>query len=399
MAPHIVGYLNKIDNTGAAGIELSFDKELSAPYSSAVAAIVDGHGRLIPGIGYRQYKNRHILKPYNVHLTLDSYIQCSIEKIMAANIKKGAVVVIHPFTGDILAMSSEPGFTPNNVGKFFLNTEKSKELYAEEPFLNRGIRSFFPGSTFKIVAAVAALESGSYHTGSEFNCAGFIQLGRDSIGCSNRHGKVTLAEALAVSCNVTFIEIGLHLGSEAILQQAQKFGFGKKINLPLQGERSGNLPDSDMNLGVLALACIRQGDVGVTPLQIARAYAVIANGGYLVTPRLVTKITSRNGFLLRDFCPTPRKRIIQTATAAKLKMMLHKAVEEGTGKEATSKFFNVAGKTGTAETGTTKDNEEEFHCWFVGFAPLENPAYVIVIFVEESKGVTPAEIFRKIAGR
>ncbi len=118
LAPHVVGYLNKADNTGVAGIEFSFDEELSAPYHSAVAAIVDGHGRLIPGIGYRKYKNVHILKPYNVHLTLDSHLQRSVEKIMSASIEKGAVVIMHPFTGDILAMASKPGFRPDNVGKF-----------------------------------------------------------------------------------------------------------------------------------------------------------------------------------------------------------------------------------------------------------------------------------------
>ncbi len=396
LAPHVVGYLNKIDNTGVAGIEFFFDEELRAPYYSAVAAVVDGHGRLIPGIGYRHHNNLHNRKPYNVHLTLDSHLQRSVEKVMAATIVKGAVVVMHPFTGDILAMASKPSFAPNNVGDFFLDTKESRKLYAQKPFLNRTVRSFFPGSTFKMVVAAAALESGYYYADFEFNCHGFIQFGRDNIGCTNRHGKINLTEALAVSCNVAFIEIGLQLGSKAIWQQSQEFGFGEKVNLPLQGERSGNLPDSEMNLGILALACIGQGDVSVTPLQVARAYAVVANGGYLVRPRLVDKLTSRKGLTVRSFRPSTREKIIQTTTASKLKMMLHEVVEDGTGEEAASRFFDVAGKTGTAETGDIKDDKEELHYWFAGFIPLANPTYVIVVFIEEGKGVTPAEIFRKI---
>ncbi len=398
LAPHVVGHLNRIDGYGVAGLELYYDSILSPSHSPTVSAVVDGRRRLVSGIGYRYFENTDILKPYNLHLTLDVDIQKVVEEVMEKRITKGAVVVMDPFSGDVLAMASMPDFDPNNIAQLYSNTEESEALLARFPFLNRSIRSFFPGSTIKVILAAAALDSGEYTLDHKFNCPGYIEIGKDRKKCNveHGHGELSLADALAYSCNVVFMEIGLNLGGKTFLEYAHKFGLGEKTGINLQLERPGILPSSGMGIGSLALASIGQGEMGITPLQMARAYSVVANGGYLIEPRLVDKITTKNNITVKQYPTATSEKVLDTNIVSELQKIMHGVTKVGTGRDAASSLYNAAGKTGTAQTGRIIDGKEELYYWFAGFAPLENPQYVVAVFLEKKSEVTPARIFREI---
>ncbi len=402
VAPHVLGYTKGAGGSGVFGLELFFEEELSSGRPPTLAALVDGRRRLIPGLGYRFWEDRHVSKPYNLHLTLDKEIQESVEEVMKKRVEKGAVVVMEPKTGDILALASQPDFAPDNISAFYLDTQESKLMLEQHPFLNRSVRSYFPGSTYKAILAAAALEAGIISPEDTYHCPGYIDIGQNRIHCSAKHGhgELDLAEALAHSCNVAFIEIGLEVGSATFLDYMDKFAFGQSTGLPLQGERPGNIPAPGADRGIVALASIGQGDVGVTPLQLARAYSAIANGGILPEARLIEKVTSKTGLRVKSYPAVQGERVISSATAEKLRDMMHGVTGTGTGRDAVPEHYEVAGKTGTAETGKVIDGDKEFIYWFGGFAPLEDPEYVVVVFLEEKKGkVTPGTVFKEVVER
>ncbi|HHX77224.1 MAG TPA: penicillin-binding protein 2 [Firmicutes bacterium] len=396
LAPHVTGYLSKSGVTGLAGLELAFNRELSSGEAKFLAAIVDGRKRLIPGLGYRYRSGGQRSSASDVHTTIDLSIQKIVEDVMDEGISAGAAVVLDPWEGDILAMASRPDFNPNDVASLFTNTQENLDLLDKKPFINRAISSYFPGSTVKAFLAAAALDTGLYSLSSEFNCPGYIELGQNKIGCVRAHGTIDFSEAIAYSCNAAFIRVGLDLGLSSLLDYYQKFGLGEKTGLPLQGESGGILPAGDAGKGVLALASIGQGDMGVTPLQLARAYAVIANGGYLVNPRLVNKVATAWGFPLEIMPAASKKKVLEEDVAAAVKKMMHQVTQVSTGKQASSSLFEGAGKTGTAETGNLVHGEKELVYWYGGFAPLDRPKYVVVVFIEEGENMTPPLAFKKI---
>lgn len=392
LAAHVVGHLNRQDGVGVAGLEGYFDKELSPSQSPAVVALVDARRRLIGGLGYRLQQDTRVSRPYSLHLTLDRKIQGIVEGVMQNTVQKGAVVVMDPWTGDVLAMGSLPGFDSGNIGALFAGTQKSEALLQAEPFLNRSIRSYYPGSTFKVVVAAAYLESGLYTPDKTFECTDHF-----GISCVRPHGVMDLTEALAQSCNSAFIQMGLELGPDVFLKYAQAFGFGQKTGVPLPGEKQGNLPAEGMAGSVLALASMGQGDVGVTPLQLARAYAAVANGGYLPPVRLVDHIKTRTGLNVKRYPTLRGERVISHRTAEILKDMMHSVAVTGTGRPAASSHYKAAVKTGTAETGRIIAGEKELLHWIGGFAPLEHPRYTVVVFMEEARGnATHNTVFKRI---
>ncbi len=392
-ASHVVGHIRRSDGVGQKGIELFFDYELSAGQPHTLSAFVDGRERLIPGLGVRLRGGHTDRKePHNVVLTIDLAIQNTVETIMDKEIKKGAVVVMDPTNGDILAVASRPDYHPGAVEQYLGSNDGS--------FNNRAFRSYPPGSVFKTVLALAVLEEEDASLFMDFTCRGSIAVEDHVFRCPHLHHshQVTLIDAFAYSCNTAFIQLGRELGPDIIHKYAAKLALGQKTGLPA-GEDTGFIPGhADMrNEKDLANTSIGQGLVEVTPVQMARMMSVIANGGRMVTPRLVEKVTDLNGRTVKEYYrPGPGNTVISTAAVNRLKFMLNTVTESGTGREAATSDLTVGGKTGTAQSGRIIDGREQLYYWFAGFAPADEPQVVVVVMMEDGGNKSPGQIFRSI---
>lgn len=395
-AAHVLGYINDSDNRGMSGIEQSFDSVLRTDQVEAVGAMVDGGHQLIPGLGYKRFKLAKEKPPGHVLLTLDDTVQHKVEMVMDRMLQTGAVVVLHPYSGEVLAMASRPSFNGNDLASYLSRPDA--------PLLNRAIAGFQPGSVFKIVVAAAALEEGIVSPTDTFTDPGYIDVGKLRFKGWNfdqgGNGVISFKEAMAYSSNPVFIQVGLKLGPRRLVDYAQKFGFGSAVDIGVEGEAEGNLPDPDTTYpGDIANMSIGQGKLEASPLQVASMLAVIVNDGVRVAPRLVEKVVSSDGTTLQYFPVSTGKRIISKQTAQQIRSMLTAATQIGTGQAAMVERVGVAGKTGSAETGRIGTKGKSInHAWFAGYAPLKNPQYVIVVLVEEgmSGGNVAAPIFKEI---
>lgn len=396
VAAHVVGYINAADNRGMSGIEKKYDEMLRGSYPGYVAAFVDAGQQIIPGLGYKRLKINDSQGPSNIVLTIDSRIQKIVETVMDKYIRKGAVVVMRPATGEILAMGSRPNFDANQLGDY-LNR-------AESPLLNRAVAAYQPGSVFKLVVAAAALETDQVKLTDEFFDKGYIDINNLRFKGwdyeKGVRGRLTFQDAMAYSSNPVFIEAGLRIGAERLITYAQRLGFGHKTKLNLEGEAEGNLPSSEgLYPGDIANMAIGQGLLEATPVQVAGMIATIVNDGIKTDPYIVSRLTTNDGTVLKKFQPARGARIISKSTSLQLRQMMAAVTQYGTGQAAAVDVFGSAGKTGTAETGRTgSDGKGINHAWFGGYAPLENPQYVVVVFVEEgmSGGDVAAPIFSEI---
>ena len=306
----------------------------------------------------------------------------------------GAVIVTEPSTGRILAMVTKPTFDPNALA-----VHNSAEVQATydglladpgDPLFNRATGGDMnpPGSVFKLVVTAAALESGRYTPESTFpnppelTLPGTTAVVRNSGGGSCGGGStVTLADALRLSCNIPFAELGMELGDNAIREQAEKFGFNSEFLIPTVTEISTyprGLDDPQT-----ALSAFGQGDVRATPLQMALVSAAIANGGIVMNPNLVDQITAPDFSPLQEFEPAEYGRAISEQNASTMVQMMVNGVENGAASNARIDGVTVAGKTGTAENGES----DPYTLWFTGFAPADNPQYAITVLVEDGGGM------------
>ena len=396
LASHVTGYINSADNEGVSGIESMYDDVLRGNQPEYATVLVDATDRIIPGLGYKRLRLAGGSGPSNVVLTLDLSIQKNVEHIMDKHSINGAVVVLRPSTGEILAMASRPNFDANHLGDYLRKNTA--------PLLNRAVSAYQPGSVFKLVTAAAALESGIARPDDRFYDPGYIEV--DNLRFKGwdydkgGRGQLTFTEALAYSSNPVFIEIGLKLGAEKLLSFAQKFGFGQKSNLNFNGEVAGNLPNLDtISPGELANFAIGQGEFEATPLQVASLVGTIANDGIKVDPYLVSKLTNSEGMVVKSYGASLGTRVLSKKTARQMREMMTTVTRFGTGQTAYVEGMGSAGKTGSAETGRRNAAGQGIsHAWFAGYGPLENPQYAIVVFVEDgmSGGDVAAPIFGEI---
>ena len=329
--------------------------------------------------------------------TIDPELQAAAEQAAEAETGDVAIAVVEPATGDVLALVSEPSFDPN-----LLSAQDGKdvriawdELNAdpEKPLLSKANDDLFPpGSTFKLVTAAAALENG-FGVESTWPNPPQLDLPQTTETLSNFGGghclggasQITLAQALQISCNVTFAEIGLELGAEALADEARLFGFTAEAGEDLVPFDipwvSGVFPDastfSDPDPRV-ALSAIGQQDVAANPLQMALVAAAIANDGVLMRPRLVGEIRDPSGRVIEEFGPEEFSQPLSAANADALtQMMVSVVAAGGTGTAAQIPGVTVAGKTGTAQHG----EGEPPHAWFTSFAPAEDPQVAVAVIV------------------
>jgi peptidoglycan glycosyltransferase len=308
---------------------------------------------------------------------------------LGANIE-GAVVALEPSSGKILAMASTPSYDPNGLSShdFSAVQDYRRKLVADEqsPLTNRATQALYPpGSTFKLVTAAAAIESGQYRPDSQVKGGFVLDLPQTDNDLPNDGGgncggnRISLTQALMVSCNVSFGFLGLQLGEEALREQAQKFGFGDTYLRDLPRQAVSRFP-SDAEGPLLAYSSIGQYDVAATPLQIAMVAAGIANGGTVMRPYLVDEVRAPDLSVLDKATEEPFREAISASTARDLTQMMVEVVDQGTGATAQIPGIKVAGKTGTAQSSEDRPP----YAWFVSFAPADDPQVAVAVLVEDA---------------
>jgi peptidoglycan glycosyltransferase len=302
----------------------------------------------------------------------------------------GAVVALDPSSGEILAMVSSPSYDPNLLASHNLRrVQESWERLADapgRPTLNRAVQEVYPpGSTFKLVTAAAALSSGQYEPDSTVPGGTSLDLPQTDTNLVNDSGgdcggkRITVTQALMVSCNVSFGYLGMQLGAEALEEQAQKFGFGERYLDDLNGQVASRFP-GDPDEPQTALSAIGQFDVAATPLQMAMITAGIANGGTVMKPYLVDEVRSPDLQPLEKASPEPFRTAVDPDVARDLTQMMIEVVDRGTATPAQIPGMKVAGKTGTAQSAPNRPP----YAWFVSFAPADNPAVAVAVLVEDA---------------
>ncbi len=394
LASHLIGYLNEIDRwrlmgledygyktrdiVGFGGIEEKYDYYLRQE-EGGLSIEVDHRGRLVRALGFRQPVNGK-----DIGLTIDLRIQKIAEAALSG--RTGCVIVMDPNSGEVKAMASYPDFNP----AVFLDGSslEIRRLFSEPraPLINRAISASYPaGSIFKVVVAASALETGKITAHTTFVCSGSLRVGSKQFACWHIHGAQDLIKAIAHSCNVYFYNTGLLTGAQAIHDYALKFGLARPTNIDLPQEENGFIPDPLWKKvyrlrswydGDTANLSIGQGEVMVTPIQLARMMAVVANNGYLVTPYVVKSINNRD---LSVYQRRAVKVNFKKGSLNYIRTGLREVVSlvDGTANNLSGVGTQVAGKTGTAQAPPGLA-----HGWFAGFFPFNKPEYVICVFLE-----------------
>ncbi|MCM0080212.1 transpeptidase family protein [Geomonas sp. Red32] len=395
VAAAVVGFTG-LDPTGLEGIEKKYDSTILGNTGYLVTER-DALGRDID-----LKKGKQGSKGSNVVLTLDKNIQYIAEKELTKAVEKngaksGIAIVMEPDTGRVLAMANYPTFNPNAFSK-----------YGQDALRNRAISdSFEPGSTFKIFLVASALESHVIRAGDAFNCEnGSWAFAGKTIHDTHSYGALSVAQVLKFSSNIGAAKIGGRLGSQRLYDALTAFGFGERSEIDLPGEAAGMLrPQAKWYPIDLATISFGQG-VTATALQITTAVSAVANGGNLMKPYLVDRITNEDGEVLKQFGPQLKRKVISPSTAKTVAHMLEGVVNEGgTGTAAQVDGYSVAGKTGTAQKvdhASHAYSAKKRTASFVGFVPVDNPKLTILVVVDEPTtspygGVVAAPAFSAIA--
>ncbi|HEX5704710.1 MAG TPA: penicillin-binding protein [Pyrinomonadaceae bacterium] len=394
LASHVLGFVGT-DEIGLSGVEQVYNEKIRGE-GGKVYMERDGS------------KERRVFDSYEVQplpgqtvvLTIDQTIQFRTEQVLLAAVqraraKSGTAIVMDPHTGEILALANAPTFDPNQPGKD-----------APEVRANWALQNIYePGSTFKVVPYSAALEKGLVTPEDKINCQmGEITIAGRLIHDHKPFGVLTVSDALAQSSNVGAIKLALLAGNESMYDYSRRLGFGSRTGIDLPGESAGILrPLSRWQPSSIGSIAMGQ-EIGVTPLQMAVAYSVIANGGNWVRPHVVRETRAPDGSVLARVEPEKRPAL-KAETVEKLRSMMEGVTLRGTAKLAQVEGYTAAGKTGTAQKIDPKTraySSTKFIGSFVGFAPVNNPAVVIIVVIDEPQGAyhggdVAAPVFREIA--
>lgn len=388
---HVIGYINSSENKGEAGIEKTYDEFLNKTNKKSLFVEYDKNRSLILGSEYYADNSITPRDPSGVQLTIDYKVQTLVEDILDKRKVKGSVLVVEAKTGEILSLASRPNFNQENIKDYF--TRKDMALY------NKAIQvSYPPGSIFKIVVFLAAIEEDLDFLNREFFCKGYERINNIEIKCNNNHGRLNLIDGFAKSCNSVFIQIGKEIGSEKIINMAKQLGFGEKVNIGLIEEVEGLLPKGDELLGpAIGNISIGQGKIEVTPLQITNMLLTIVNNGIQKDINIVKGITNKDGIMIKPYRKKEDKLILSKDLVEAIKEPLEEVLISGTAKRLNlDEIGGAGGKTGSAEG--TLNGEKAVHGWFIGYYPKENPQYIITVLVENGRSgsLSAAPIFEEI---
>jgi len=408
-APHVFGYLGEIskaelsarkdeglqqgDIVGKRGLEKLYDRDLRGRIGYNFVE-VDALGREVREVTAEGERNPQRGKDF--HLTIDARLQRLAEQLFLD--KLGGVIMIDVKDGGILALCSKPDYDPE-LFTGVLSPEMWRNLVNDprKPLYDRMLQSLYsPGSTFKLVLVAAALETGKADLNTSTFCNGAVSFGIATFKCwkSSGHGQVDLLDAIKMSCNSFFYRLSLKTGLDAWSDYAKRFGFGRPTGIDLSGESAGIVPDkayldktygkNGWTNGMLLNLGIGQGDLLVTPLQMAQFAMMLANRGTYFQPHLINRIydSEARRYTNSEFRPKTVEGVSQRTYEIIAEGMFKVVNEErGTGRASYLSDVKVAGKTGTAQ-----NPHGEGHAWFIGFAPYENPQAAICIFVENGGG-------------
>jgi len=382
---HVIGYVG-IDNQGLSGLELLYDKYLTGTDGS-IKYFSDGKGNKLsmPEVYVAPQSGM------NINLTIDLDLQLVLENELNNAAKKynaeGAIgIVMNPNTGEVMAMSSRPTFSPINYQNYSVET------------INRNLAiwsSFEPGSTFKILTLTAAINEGVVNVFEDtYYDSGHINVSGSNLHCwkTEGHGTQTYVQVVENSCNPGFVVLGQKLGKERLFEYIDRFGFGSKTGIDLNGESNGIIFDLD-RVGPLELATTAFGQgVSVTAIQQVNAVSTIINGGNMYTPYIVSSISEdETGIIIEEFKPKLKKEnVIKKETSELVKYVLESVVANGSGHHAYIEGYRVGGKTGTAQKVGSDGHYMvgNYILSFMGFIPANDPQFVVYIAVDGAKGVT-----------
>ncbi|MEA2309194.1 MAG: penicillin-binding protein [Thermoleophilaceae bacterium] len=367
---HAVGYA--FISRGSSGLEKSYNRELTGRQDEFKSLIDQFSGGTKEGD--------------DIHTTLDPRGQRAA--LAALGGQRGSIVALDPHSGAIKVMASIPDYNPNDIPARYAQLNRDPT----SPIFNRATQARYPpGSTFKVVTAAAAIDSGKYTpnsfiSGRNGKLISGVPLQNDG---GADYGTITLTDALTHSVNTVFGEVGEKLGKDTMYKYMRRFGFNSKLGLDYPSDQitaSGVFkgqtllgPSDSVDIGRVAIG---QERLQVTPLQMAMVAAAVANGGKLMEPRLVDRVTAPDGGVRSRNRPTERATVMSRQAASQLAAMMSKVVEEGTGTAAALQGIQVAGKTGTAEVVNGATNQ----AWFIAFAPVRDPRIAIAATVERTSG-------------
>lgn len=406
LASSVIGFTGS-DDQGLEGIEYEYDSYLSGTPGRIITA-QNARGTDMP---FRYEQNVESEDGNNVYLTIDETIQSICEKYMQKGVEdnnvlnKGVCIAMDVNTGAILAMVTTDGYDLNNPyelsakdKKKIKSTPKKKQAEAESAALSNMWRNkavadtYMPGSVFKMCVASAALEENLVNEKTSFTCTGSILVEGETIHCSNiaGHGTQNFVEVISNSCNPAFIQIGQMLGAGKFRQYYQGFGFSDKTGIDLPGEAEGSFWKEGKMGGVdLAVASFGQ-NFTITPIQMITACAAVSNGGYVVQPHVVSKITDSKGNVIKTVDKKVKRQVISDDTSKKMNEYLEYNTERQGAAAGYISGYKVAGKTGTTEKrGVTKFESsfsEDYISSFCGYAPADDPQIAMLVFFDTPDG-------------
>ncbi|MDH3603840.1 MAG: penicillin-binding protein 2, partial [Candidatus Tectomicrobia bacterium] len=395
LAGQLLGFVG-IDGQGLGGLEYRYDQALTAE-PRRVRSSRDAKGRQVR---LSPSDIPEMPRGADLHVTLDERLQYVAEKEIAAQVRllearSGLVMVMQPHTGDVLAMASYPFFNPNAF------QDASQHAWHR----NRGLTDpVEPGSTFKVVLAAAAIEEAVIQPEDRFFCEnGMMQRGRRQLHDYKPHGYLSFADVFAYSSNIGAVKIAERITPEQFYDYIRRLGFGERTRIDLPGEHHGQVRPPQQWSGFSHDSLALGQEIAVTPIQLIRAFAAIANGGWLVQPRVVSRLV--RGDDVRVIEPEPRRRVLSRRTTQQLTAILTDAVTFGTGQSAAIEGYSVAGKTGTAQKVDPVNGG--YSHWrvltsFVGYVPTEDPQIVILVMIDEPQRLrwgsqAAAPVFQRVA--
>jgi len=431
LASHVLGYVGEVTQTDLEADESYRMGDLIGKFGSERAwerflrGVAGGQQIEVDSLGRRLRVLSRVPETIgsSVVLTIDRRLQQFAEQLLEDH--EGAIVALRPSTGEVLALASRPAFDPNVFARGIQRKEWDGLVSAKlDPLSNRALQGQYPpGSTFKIVTAMAALEEGAVNPFTRIFCGGAYWFGNRSYRCWKRggHGSMNLHDALVQSCDVYFYQVGSRIGVDTIAEYAHKLGLGVPTGIDLTHEKGGLIPTSEWKRkrfnerwypGETLSVAIGQGYVLATPLQMANLIAMVANGGVRHRPQYVNRIESPSGEVLEQYDPHVVEKVeFKRSTLHQIREALRDVVNSprGTGKNALLPNIDVGGKTGTSQVfkmGRNVVKTEHLarhlrdHAWFVAFAPVDDPEIAIAVLVEHAGkggGATAAPLAHDLA--
>jgi len=394
------GLLTKNSLIGRSGLQKSFQEILQGTKESKIAYFVDNQGKPMNGLASKYQIEEDRFYPLSLVTTIDKDLQQFTEKVMKSELQKkgiqeGSIVVLDAKNADVLAMTSSPDYDLNQINPNSTNWN------------NKAVQVIEPGSIFKTLISVAALEEGIVQPNEKFYCTG--DYGSEKFTCTKSHGEITFDEGYAQSCNIVFGEVAKRIGQKKIEEYAEKLGLVGTVGWTGEFFKQGNFQQIDneqanrvfyniadkKDLGTILRTGIGQQDVRISPLAAANLIVTILNEGVVYQPRIVKEVDYKNGTVYYQFPIQKRdSQIGNSETYDKVKKMMEKVVDEGTGRYLNNATWELAGKSGTAETAT----KNVYNSWFIGYGPKGNPRYTVAVAIKniETRNLSKWESDQKL---